>query len=277
MKRTLAILLLALLIFSCKDSEENSLAAPRTLSAQTDSAEGSSDEESSGGEPAPASIPPIKQKIIKEGNLRFETDDLPTTHSRVLRVVRKFGGLIQNDVEGKDYQSLFRKITVRIPNQNFDAFVSEVGKGIAYFDRKEVTARDVTEEFIDLDARLKAKKMLEERYLELLKKASKVSEMLEIEKQLAAVREEIEAKEGQLRYMESKISMSTVVIEFYTKTALEGGVTVSYGSKMWNAIKSGFNGISAFFIGILYIWPFIIILVVLIYFLRRRFKRKKTI
>jgi hypothetical protein len=74
--------------------------------------------------------------------------------------------------------------------------------------------------------------------------------------------------------MQSQISMSTITIEFYKTVANEGGATISYGSKIWNAIKSGFNGISSFFIGLLSIWPFLIILATGFYFIRKRFKKK---
>jgi len=217
----------------------------------------------------------IEQKIIKESHLRFETNDLVDTYSRISSAVTKHKAVIQNDVEGKNYESLFRNVTVRIPSENFDAFLADVGKGVSYFDRKEISSRDVTEEFIDVEARLRTKKTLELRYLELLKKATKISEILEIEKQLTLIREEIEAKEGQLKYLQDRVSLSTVNIEFYKKTAIESGITVSYGSKMWNAVKSGFNGISAFFIGLLHIWPFIIILAILVFWLRKRFMSKK--
>jgi hypothetical protein len=216
----------------------------------------------------------IEQKIIKTGDIRFETNDLEETYSKMTTAVKKYNAIIQNDTEGKDYGSVFRKIIVRVPSKNFDLFLSDISKGVAYFDNKEISSQDVTEEYIDIDARLKAKKVLESRYLELLKKANKVTEMLEIEKQLSAIREEIEAKEGQLRYMQSQISMSTITIEFYKTVANEGGATISYGSKIWNAIKSGFNGISSFFIGLLSIWPFLIILATGFYFIRKRFKKK---
>lgn len=216
----------------------------------------------------------IEQKIIKTGDIRFETNNLEETYSKMTTAVKKHNAIVQNDTEGKDYGSVFRKIIVRVPSKNFDLFLSDISKGVAYFDNKEISSQDVTEEYIDIDARLKAKKVLESRYLELLKKANKVTEMLEIEKQLSAIREEIEAKEGQLRYMQSQISMSTITIEFYKTVANEGGATISYGSKIWNAIKSGFNGISSFFIGLLSIWPFLIILATGFYFIRKRFKKK---
>jgi hypothetical protein len=216
----------------------------------------------------------IEHKIIKIGDIRFETNDLGETYNQMITAVKKHNAIVQNDTEGKDYGSVFRKIIVRVPSKNFDLFLSDISKGVAYFDNKEISSQDVTEEYIDIDARLKAKKVLESRYLELLKKANKVTEMLEIEKQLSAIREEIEAKEGQLHYMQSQISMSTITIEFYKTVANEGGATISYGSKIWNAIKSGFNGISSFFIGLLSIWPFLIILATGFYFIRKRFKKK---
>ncbi len=216
----------------------------------------------------------IEQKIIKTGNIRFESNDLEETYSQIIAAVKKHHAVIQNDTEGKDNNSVFRRLAVRVPSKNFDLFLDDISKGVTYFDNKEISSQDVTEEYIDVDARLKAKKVLEARYLELLKKANKVSEMLEIEAQLSAIREEIEAKEGQLRYMQSQVSMSTITIEFYKTIANEGGATISYVSKIWNAIKSGFNEISNFFIVLLSIWPFLIILAVILHFIRKRFKKK---
>ena len=218
----------------------------------------------------------IEQKIIKTGDIRFETNDLEETYSKMTTAVKKYNAIVQNDIEGKDYGSVFRKIVVRVPSKNFDLFLSDISKGVAYFDNKEISSQDVTEEYIDIDARLKAKKVLESRYLELLKKANKVTEMLEIEKQLSAIREEIEAKEGQLNYLQNRVSFSTITIEFYKSVANESGITVSYGMKIWTAIKSGFNSISSLFINLLSIWPFIIILFSIVYFIRKKIKSKKT-
>jgi hypothetical protein len=216
----------------------------------------------------------IAQKIIKNGNLRFETDNLETTYEQIKIAVKKGKAFVQNDSQGKEYASIYRRITVRIPSENFDSFIKDISTGVAYFDNKEISSQDVTEEYIDIDARLKAKKKLENRYLELLAKATKMSEMLAIEAQLSAIREEVEAKEGQLRYMQNQVSLSTITIEFYKTIAEESGVTISYGAKVWNAFKSGFYGISSFFLGLLEIWPFIIIAIALFYFIRKRFKKK---
>ena len=218
----------------------------------------------------------IEQKIIKEGNLRFETNDLEATYNQIQAAVKKHSATIQNDIEGKSDYELFRGLKVRVPSAKFDVFLTDISKGVSYFDTKEISSQDVTEEYIDIDARLKAKKTLESRYLELLKKANKVSEMLEIEGQLSAIREEIEAKEGQLRYMQSRVSYSTISIDFYKPLAEASGATASYGSKIWNAVKSGFNSISNFFIFLLEIWPFVLIIVAGTYLIRKRAMNKKN-
>ena len=265
MKNHLVLLLMLLLFAACKDVDESvqavRMSAPEAAVADND-----------------ASVQSVMlPKIIREGSIKFETDDLDETYNRIRTAVKKYNGAVENDVSGKDYESLFRNVTVRVPSANFEVFVSDISKGVGYFDRKEISARDVTEEFIDVSARLNAKKQLEARYLELLKKATKVSEILEIEKELSVVREEIESKEGQLKFLESRVAMSTLTIVFYKKTAIESGMTTSYGSKIWNALKSGFNAFSGFLIGVLYIWPFIVILVVLFFILRKKLRKRKSI
>jgi hypothetical protein len=218
----------------------------------------------------------IQQKIIKQASLRFETNDLESTFSQIQTAVKKNNGTIQNDSEGKEYDNIYRNLIVRIPSQNFDAFIQSISKGVSYFERKEISSENVTEQYIDLNSRLKTKRKLEDRYLEILQKATKISEILEIEKQISTIREEIEAKEGQLKYLESRVAESTVTIEFYKTVAEKEGVKASYGSKIITAIKTGFFELSGFLISIISVWPFLLIICVIVYFIRRRIKSKKT-
>ncbi len=216
----------------------------------------------------------IEQKIIKEGNLRYETSDLEATFSQIQSALEANKAKIENDNAGKDDNTLYRRLLIRVPSKNFDSFLKTISKGVSYFDTKEVSSRDVTTEYIDIDARLKAKKTLENRYLELLKKATKVSEILEIEAQLSAIREEIDSKQGQMNYLQNQVSFSTINIEFYKTVAPDSGATISYGSKIWNAFKSGFNSFSSFFVSLISVWPFLIIIGGLGYFIRKRFTKK---
>lgn len=217
----------------------------------------------------------VEQKLIREAYLRFQTQNIDTTFKNISAYVKRSGGYIQNDRSDKSYNQLTRTLIVRIPNKNFNKVVNDIDNDVEYFDSKNISSRDVTEEFIDLEARLKAKKTLEERYLQLLTKAKNVKEILDIERELSKIREEIEAKQGRLKYLENKVSMSTLTIEFYKITS-NTGVTVSYGSKMWNAVKSGFDSMSSFFLFLLNIWPFLIIVIILTYYIRKKWKKSRS-
>jgi len=216
-----------------------------------------------------------EQKIIKTANLKFETKDVHKTHQKIIDLVRQYKGLVQNDNSGKDYGREYIRMTLRVPSEKFQTILEQVSEGVGFFDQKQITQKDVTEEFVDINARLKAKRKLENRYLELLQKAKNVKEMLEIERNLSIIREEIEAKEGRLKFLQNKVSLSTFYIEFY-KTSEVKSETVSYGQKITNALKGGWNGISVFFLGVLYIWPFIILLFLIIFLIKKYLKRRRN-
>lgn len=159
----------ALTLLSCKKAE-NSYAETAAVELAEAEPAASADKVQS----AKAS----EQKIIKNGRMRFETQDISKTADRIYSAVKKYNGQIQADSEGKDYNAVTRTMVIRVSNENFENLVRDVGSDVSYFDEKDLSSQDVTEEFIDVEARLKAKKELESRYLELLKKANKISEIL---------------------------------------------------------------------------------------------------
>ncbi|MFP9112775.1 DUF4349 domain-containing protein [Flavobacterium sp. RHBU_3] len=217
----------------------------------------------------------IQPKIIKNANLRFQTNDIDSTTAIVQVLIEKYKGNIQSDVqEHEDYQ-MSRNMSLRIPSASFDAFIADLSKGVDYYDTKEISSQDVTEEYVDVAARIKTKKELENRYYELLKKANKVSEMLEIEQKLSEIREEIEAKQGRLKYLQTKVSMSTVDLYFYKEIARGTAKRQSYGGKIVASLGTGFNSISDFFLSVLDNWPLILIFVIAIILIRKKLKKRK--
>ena len=283
MKNHIFFLVFAFLVFGCKEktADASSYATDNKYKNEAISVEASSEVMDSAAV-ADVSTPTridqnIETKIIKSANLEFQTNDLDATYNKILTSLKPIKGIIQSDSENKLSYRQERSLTIRIPSQSFDTFLGNVSKDVTYFDRKEISSQDVTAEYVDTAARINAKKKLEQRYLELLKKATKVQEMLEIEKQLSEIREEVEAKEGQLKLMQNKVSMSTINIVFYKQLAQESGARVSFFGKIGNAIVSGFNSIANFFVNLLELWPFILILVAIIYFVKKRIQKKKQL
>jgi len=218
----------------------------------------------------------IQPKVIKQGNISFETSDLEKTTQRVYQAVKNHNAQIQSDREGKNYQqSHYKNIVIRVDNDKFESLIKEISQFVNYFDTKEVASQDVTERYIDIQSRLKTKKELESRYLELLKKATQIAEMIEIEKNLSKIREEIEAKEGQLNYLQNQVASSTIQIYFYKKTS-DTGITNSYGSKITNAVKHGFDRTASLFITFIEYWHFITFFIICYWYYNKRKKKKQN-
>lgn len=215
-----------------------------------------------------------QEKIIKTARLEFETSEPDQTYASILEALQSHDGFVQNDQSGKSYNRLDRNLTVRVPAAAFHDFITQISEGVPYFDHKDISQDDVTEEFIDLEARLKAKRALEQRYIELLDQAKNVKEILEVEGELSKVRFDIESKEGRLKYLKDRVAMSTATISYYQVT-VQTGVTIPYGQKIKNAVVGGWDGISMFFIGALYLWPLWVLMTIGFLILRRFMLHRK--
>ena len=217
----------------------------------------------------------VVQKLIKTAYLTFETPSIEKTYQSVKKSVLAHHGYIQNDNTSKSYDRISRSLLIRIPNDDFQPVVDSIVQRVKVLDKKDISSQDVTEEFVDLEARLKAKRKLEERYLQLLSKAKTVKDMLEIERQILQIREEIEAKQGRLKYLQNQVSYSTIHLNFYELIPVENPPSQTYLSRLWRAAKGGFAGIGNFVIGLVYIWPFILIGIIIGLLIRNRIRRRK--
>ena len=222
--------------------------------------------------PFPAKNNQFQRKLIKTGNLNFETQDLSKTKTTIEGLVKSFNGYIANDNEYKSYDRISNNISLRIPANKFDEFIVEISKGVEKFDSKNINISDVTEQFLDVEARLKTKKALESKYLEILKKAKTVKEIIEVEREIGKLRGDIESAEGRLKYLSDQVSFSTLNISFYKKISSES----SFTKKLKNALKDGYDSIKSFFIFLVGIWPLVIILLVAFLWYRRRRKKRTT-
>ncbi len=216
---------------------------------------------------------PMERKIIKEGEITFETTNLNETESLITLTVNEMGGYIAIDNVFSNEDRITHRMTVRVPADKFDQLLTKISESAEKLDRKTISALDVTEEYIDVEARIKIKKELESRYKELLVKAKTVEDLLSIEKEIGILRTEIESIEGRLRYLQDRVSLSSLTIEYYKLT------TSSFGflSKLGRAFVIGWNWLLAFIIALIHIWPFILIIGGgLLIGIRMGRKRKKT-
>jgi len=213
----------------------------------------------------------VERKIIKEGNIRFETTDAIATREKITtRLTTQQGYIAKDQVETYANQSTYTLI-LRVPAENLEKLLAEITSTAHKIESQDIRALDVTEEFIDVESRINTKKELESRYRALLSKANKVEEILAIEKEIETLRSDIESYEGRLNYLKNNVAFSTLTVVFYEKQT----TTTTFGSEFTSAFAEGWNNLVSFTLGLFYIWPFILITLGVLFFVRRRIKRKK--
>ncbi|MFV0530320.1 MAG: DUF4349 domain-containing protein [Flavobacteriales bacterium] len=211
-----------------------------------------------------------ERKLIKEGHVEFETNDLSLTRKTVFKAVNQYKGYVSSDQEFKSSGYKRNVIIIRVPADDFDNLLKESTQGVERFENKEINIKDVTEEFLDVQARLKTKKELENRYIDLLKQAKNVTEILEIETQIGQLRSEIESIEGRLKYLQNRVSFSTLTLTFYESIPNQ----IELGGKFKNSFIEGWDNLISFFVVLTSIWPFVIILLGVIIGIKIYRKRK---
>ncbi len=231
--------------------------------------------------PAPPPAPEtFEKKIIRNGNLTIESDDLKSSRTRLDTLVSFYDGYISSETFNDQEDQISFNITCRIAADKFDLFLTGVESGPDKIISKTVNANDVTEQFYDIKIRLENERQVEKRYLELLDQARSVKDILDIEEKLGRVRQEIESKEGRLRYLEDRVNYSTLNIWIYQKKDLkyEPADRDNFGQRLKKALHRGWQGFVDFILFFLNIWPLWIVgLLVwrLVVYLSRRSKKKK--
>lgn len=186
---------------------------------------------------------PVERKIIRNATLAVEADRPAEAMRKVASLAEARGGFVvtsesrqQTASDGvTDYEVV--TIDVRVPAAQFDAFVGEVRGAGSRVVTEKITGQDVTEEYIDLEARIRTQRALETQFLEIMKSARAVSDALEVQSELAKVRGEIERLEGRRRFLENQTSLSTVKVTLQPPAPLIS--TSGFGSGLRDAFGDG--------------------------------------
>jgi hypothetical protein len=152
--------------------------------------------------------------IIRNASIDIEVNDINTATDFVSELVSNNSGFIMS-ISSRD--ETLTRISLKVPEPKLDDFIINLG-GIGKVTSQSISSRDVTEEIIDIDARVKNLLMLRDRYRELLKSAKNVTEMLGIEKELADIQSELDRIEGRRNLLMGQVEMSEVNISLESRT-----------------------------------------------------------
>jgi hypothetical protein len=232
---------------------------------------------------APPPMPPlknkevVKKKIIKDGRIGLKVSDLELIKARVDSLVKSYAAYYSNEnLNNTDWESSYN-LTIRIPSLNFESFIHAIENGNGEILYKEIDARDVTDQFIDLETRLQNKRAYLKRYQELLKKARNVKEILEVEEKIRRLEEEIESTTGRLKYLSDLVDYSTLRLNIYKQKNFKYNPKKrgKFTERIKQSLSKGWFGFIDFLLFLLKIWPFLIIATLMVYGWKKIRNRKK--
>ncbi len=269
--------LAALLLISCNQKQSGNV-ADATMEEETMLVERRSYNESTPPIDAIEKQEVIKKKIIKDGRMGLRVSDLENTKARVDTIIQLHGGYYASErLTNSDWETSYH-LNIRIPSEHFARFISDIETGDGEILHKEIDARDVTDQFIDLETRLENKRNYLKRYNDLLVKANSIKEILEIEEKIRALEEDIESATGRLKYLSDQVDYSTLDLTISAQKNFKYNPDKrdKFAERLKQALSKGWFGLVDFFLFLIHIWPFWMIAALILYLWRKyKMKRKR--
>ena len=214
MLRSLLLLLAIALVIGCEanvSKETSQFARTPNAAADLDYAYGDMGKEVAIDKTAPPEAD--NRKIIYTASLAVVVKDFSGVERSINELVKKYGGFVASaNVSLNQGSERSGTWVLRVPVATFEDFLNASGN-LGVPERREQNGQDVTEEYVDLEARIRSKKQLEERILELLAdNKGEIKDVIEVERELSRVRTEIEQMEGRLRYLADRTELTTVTL-----------------------------------------------------------------
>lgn len=258
----------ALLLLSCHSKQESKSDAGNVYETTAQSTSTLPD----------ANGAPVGEYMIKTGHYRYQVDNVDESTREIEGIVISFGGFIANMHQVSNSNGISNNIIIRAPAGNFSTLMDDLGKQAVFVDYKRISTEDVTEEFIDIESRLKTKREVLERYTHILKeKAKTVEDVLKAEDKIRVIQEEIEQKEGRLKYLRNKISLSSIHLEIYqTVNFAEVPETFRkpYLAEAREAFTNGWSIVTSLVLFLIRIWPVTVITLAVIIWKRNWIRGK---
>jgi hypothetical protein len=225
---------------------------------------------------------PAERKIIRDATLTLEVEEPVKAAERITSIAESRGGFVVSSESrhesggrrGKGYEIF--TVQVRVPAAQFDAALKDIRATAGEVTAEKVSGKDVTEEYIDLEARLRTQRALEAQLLDIMKTAREVSDAISVQRELTNVRTEIERLEGRRRFLENQSSLSTVSVTLRPPAPLVA--TTGFFHSIGEAFGDGIDIAAAVILFLiraaLALLPVVIFLVLPAYFILRWLLRR---
>ncbi|SFK90792.1 protein of unknown function [Paenibacillus sp. 1_12] len=182
----------------------------------------------------------VERKIIYKANITMQVDKYEEAQAKIESAVSQAGGYILQFNENENNYEKSGMFVIKVPANGFQSLMKQL-ETINPSAKKNMQGQDVSEEFVDLTSRLKAKQVVESRLIAFMEKASKTDELLAFSNELGKVQEEIERIKGRMRYLEQNVSYSTIEVRLAQKMGSVAVIQANDRGPLFQRIASALN------------------------------------
>jgi hypothetical protein len=215
------------------------------------------------------------KKIIKTASLNIEVKDYNQYYSQIREKVKNIGGYIAQEDQNQSEYKIENSLVIKVPVDQFDNALFQLTEKVEKINEKKVSSQDVTTEIIDVKSRMESKKQVRQRYIDLLKQAKNMEEILTVQSEINAIQEDIESSAGRIEYLGHSSIFSTINLTYYQvlNSSAKDNEKLSFGKKIGIAFKTGLDWVGDLSVGLISIWPLFLV-TLFAYILFRKYKNK---
>jgi hypothetical protein len=182
--------------------------------------------------------------VIRTGTVSAIVENVDTAESQIRQIAESRGGYVLGSQVNGDDEQRRASISFKVPATRFDEAMAELTKLALEVESQDVQGQDVTDEFVDLESRLRNLRAVEARLIDFLQQAQKVEEALQVNQQLSEIQGQIEQAEGRITYLKESAAYSTINVSLRGQP-----VVVVSPDKSWSpgaTARNAANGVLAF-------------------------------
>ncbi|MDP4264357.1 MAG: DUF4349 domain-containing protein [Bacteroidota bacterium] len=228
----------------------------------------------------PTTNPDWDKKIIKTASVNLEVKDYNSFYTSLREKVKSMGGYIAQEEQAQSDYKIENSMIIKVPVDQFDNAVVQLTGNAQKINERKITSQDVTTEVVDTKSRMEAKKQVRQRYMELLGQAKNMQDILSVQSEINGIQEEIESAAGRIEYLTHSSVFSTINLTYYqvlnsSAKDAEGIKNPSFGEKVKDGLKTGWEIISNLIVVLITLWPLLLGSLVA-FILYKRFRGQKA-
>lgn len=205
----------------------------------------------------PVPVPPPNRQIIRKASLILHAKDFKSIDASLRGLVRQHGGWVAAEQQTQSDERLQNVIEIKVPVAAFDALLAGMAALPVQVEERKVESEDVTNAIVDTKGRVEAKKLLRARYAELMQRAQKMDDVLQVQQQIDAITEELESAAYNVQHMQSAAAYSSIFCTYYQPLSVVPPVTDQPGffTRLGHSFGKGGAAVLELLIGLVSLWP----------------------